>query len=154
VAPADVVVNVSSDSPVASDAWRGFVDATLQENPFVGSLLEHARVIAFAADAVKVGFVRSETFFWESASQKSNTDAIIARVHQHFGRAVPVEMVGLEDAACTELISLAQLKLELEAARVANIERDAATHPAVQMAVSVLGGDVQHVVALGGETDS
>ena len=67
---------------------------------------------------MKVGFVRSETFFWESASQKSNTDAIIARVHQHFGRTVPVDIVGLEDDAGAELVSLAQLKLELEAAHI------------------------------------
>ena len=150
--PADV--GIDQDAPVASEAWRSFVGATLQENPFVGSLLEHARVLTFAASGVKVGFVRSETFFWESANQQSNSDAIVARVKQHFGSSVDVEIAGLEDDEAESLISLAQLKLKLEAARVANIERSGATHPAVQMAVSVLGGDVKHVVALGGDTES
>ncbi len=147
-------LDIDHDAPVASEAWRGFVSATLQENPFVGSLLEHARVLKFAADGVKVGFVRSETFFWDSANQQSNSDAMVARVQQHFGNSVAVDIVGLEDDEAAQLISLAQLKLKLEAARVANIERSGATHPAVQMAVSVLGGDVQHVQALGGDTES
>nr|ADI21632.1 DNA polymerase III, gamma/tau subunits [uncultured myxobacterium HF0130_06F04] len=147
-------LSIPDDAPVASEAWKGFVATTLQENPFVGSLLEHARVIDFSPESVKVGFVRSETFFWESASQKANTDGIINRVHQHFGKAVPVEILGLEDDVSDELVSLAQLKTHLEAARIAGVKRAGAAHPAVQMAVSVLGGDVQRVVALGTETDS
>jgi hypothetical protein len=128
--------------------WRVLVTSILQENPFVASILEHARLVQFGNTQTELGFAESENFFADGARQSQNFAFIESAVRKHFNFETTVKLRRLGPDQVLAYPSLAQLKEEEFKEEVSAIEKDTRSDPRLQDAVSILGGKIQSVVVL------
>ena len=131
--------------------WRDFVTSTLQENPFVGSILEHARLMQFEKSGVELGFSDSETFFADGARQGSNYEFMSHALAKHFGGPTKLTLSRLSKTQLTTYPSLAELKETEVKEEISAIEKQTRSDPRVRETVSILGGEIKSVVVLKSE---
>ena len=132
--------------------WQVLVTAILQENPFVASILEHARVLQFEKSITEIGFAESENFFSEGARQSENFAFIEASIRKHFQFETTVKLRRLNPEQVQANPSLAQLKEEEFKEELSTIEKETRADPRLQDAVSILGGKIKSVVVLKSES--
>ena len=132
--------------------WRVLVTSILQENPFVASILEHARLVHFEKSKTELGFAESENFFLDGARQSQNFAFIESAVRKHFNFETTVKVRRLPPDQVVVYPSLAQIKEEQFKEEVSGIEQETRSDPRLQDAVSILGGKIQSVVVLKSES--
>lgn len=132
--------------------WRVLVTSILQENPFVASILEHARLAKFEKSHTELGFAESENFFSDGARQSQNFAFIESALRKHFNFETTVKLRKLSPKQVLAYPSLAQLKEDEFKEEVSAIEKDTRSDPRLQDAVSILGGKIQSVVVLKSES--
>jgi DNA polymerase III subunit gamma/tau len=132
--------------------WQTLVSSILQENPFVASILEHARLIQFEKQQTVLGFDESENFFNEGARQSENFVFIQTFICKHFNFQTTVKLRRLSSAEATDHPSLAQLKEAELKEEISTIEKETRSDPRVLDAVSILGGKIKSVVVLKSES--
>jgi DNA polymerase-3 subunit gamma/tau len=131
----------TSPSDPAS-AWRDAVSAVEQRSYPLAAALKQAQLVALADDAVSLriapGF-HARTI----GDKKVEVEQLFAR---HFGRPVRVDLsVVAGTAAATELApvqSLAAVERAEREARTAQVRHAAKSHPNIQEAAKILGGEI------------
>ena len=131
--------------------WREFVTRTLQENPFVGSILEHARLMRFEKSGVELGFSESESFFADGAKQSTNYGFMTHALAKHFGGETKLTLSRLASDQLATYPSLAELKETEVKEELSAIEKETRSDPRLREAVSILGGEIKSVVVLKSE---
>ena len=130
------------------DKWRTLVTAILQDNPFVGSILEHARLVRFELSGVTLGFAETEGFFYDGARQPANNESIVQALNTHFEASVELRLVRLELGQLAAYPSLAELKESEVEQELSAIEQETRADPRLKEALSILGGEIKSVVTL------
>jgi DNA polymerase-3 subunit gamma/tau len=144
--------DISSDdireagTTMTSTGWTRFVERVRGVRPALASVLEHGRPIKFGPDGVEIGYVEG-TFYWESARETENREQIIKVLGDHFAQPVVLSFSTINEEQ-KKSASLAQVDQQKAEDRYAEIKESAMGHPAVQGAVSILGGEVKEVVSL------
>jgi DNA polymerase III subunit gamma/tau len=126
--------------------WNALVDRVRQLRPAVASLLEHGRPLAFSADGVTIGYLKG-TFYWDSAHDRENRALMERLLAEHFGKPVRLELAAV-DGKTAPVQSLAEMDADKVRERESEIKAGALAHPAVQGAISILGGEVKEIIPL------
>ena len=126
--------------------WNALVDRVRQLRPAVASLLEHGRPFKFSAEGVEIGYAKG-TFYWDSAHDRENRALVERVLAEHFGRSVKLELTVI-DGKEAPVQTLAEVGENTRREKEAEIRAGALNHPAVQGAISILGGEVKEVIPL------
>ena len=137
----------SSHNGGTAEAWARFVSRVRGVGPALSSVLEHGVLYEFGPMGVKVGYER-DCFYWDSVSDPENRNLILGQLEEHFGQTVSFVVTELSDGQQDQPETLAQMLEHSESARNQQLREDAISHPAVQGAMAVLGGEVEDVVPL------
>jgi hypothetical protein len=103
----------------------------------------------FSPERVELGFA-VHTFYWEAAHD-DDARALVGRLlDEQFGQKVKLTLTALDETAAAVAAppSLAALHEQDGVRRQREIRAAAVAHPAVQQAISVLGGEITDVVPL------
>ncbi len=134
-----------------SEGWNALVAMVRKQKPALASLLEHGRPVRFAPDGVVIGYPQG-TFYWDSAHDRETHELIERAVAEHFGKPVSVQLSAVGETGAT-VATVAEVDAGKKIARETEIRRDALKHPAVQGAISILGGEVKEVIPLSSQNE-
>ncbi len=144
--PPAVTTAAKTTVPTASAGWERLIARVGRDSRALASVLEHATVLEFGPQGVRLGFERG-TFYAESATDSDNQKILRAAVEAQFGQPVVCTIDSVEAAQGQS--SVAKARQEEQQAEVQRARTAGAQHPAVQEAVAVLGGEVRQVTPLG-----
>ncbi len=135
--------------PTPDGSWQELVARVRLQRPALASLLEHGRPLKFTADGVEIAYAKG-TFYWDSARERDNRSMIERMLAEHFGKSVKLTLAATETA---DVASLAEQQAQRRRDHQREIRDGALEDPAVQEAISVLGGEVKEVIPLGTQSD-
>jgi DNA polymerase-3 subunit gamma/tau len=142
----DAILAPAPSQPKAG--WQHLVERVRQTRPALASVLEHGRALQFGPQGVEIGYVPG-TFYWESAQERDNRTLLARLLAEHFGQEVRLTLRALAEDVSGEVSTLAEAQESRRREREQEIKTDALKHPAVEGALSILGGEVREVIALG-----
>ncbi len=142
--------------PAAGDthtAWQRLVERARGQRPAMASVLEHARVLRFGPDGVELGYERG-SFYLEAARDPELRDWLLGVLQESLGGSVPLTVVPVDEAAAVAApASLAEESTARHKQRKDEITQSARTHPAVQSAIDILGGQITEVHPLAADAE-
>jgi hypothetical protein len=145
------VVTTPDDNPISSEGWKRFVSRVKDAGPALAAVLQHGRLVQFGPMGVKIGYAK-ESFYWTSANDRDNKKIILQKLQEHFGQAVTFSTVAAEEMGEDRPATLAELHEQEKSDETTQIREDAIAHPAVQGAIALMGGEVENVTPLGGNS--
>ncbi len=122
----------ASSSPAASDkkrVWQQIISEIKEKRPSLGSFLEQGTLLEITEQRVKIGY--SESFLIPLIQKEENQKLIGALFKTHFQREVVLELVDLHGTA-----------IPSPAFRKESTPHLPTSHPFIQEALRVLGGEV------------
>ncbi|MBI5511216.1 MAG: DNA polymerase III subunit gamma/tau [Deltaproteobacteria bacterium] len=151
-ARAPVVAPPPPVSRPPASGWDALVARMRQLRPALASLLEHGRPLEFGQDKVAVGYTKG-TFYWDAAHERENRALMERVLAEHFGKAVTLELCAL-DTREAPVATLAEVDERRRSEKESAVRAGALKHPAVQGAISILGGEVKEVIPLSSGDES
>jgi len=130
--------------------WAEVVERVRGKRPAAASFLEYARLMHFDDHKIELGFVPG-TFYWNEMRQEENRKLLLEAIQEQTGARVEIALFALDKEAAEAPDSLASARERSRDERLEAIDRDGRSHPAVQSATRILGGEVKKVVPLATE---
>ena len=125
--------------------WSSLVERVRGQRPALASVLEHGRPLRFGPEEVQIAYVRG-TFYWDEAHDRDNRELLGRLLAEHFGKPVRLELIAATEQ--TGVATIAESDAHQRREREQEIKRGALEHPAVQGAISILGGEIKEVIPL------
>jgi hypothetical protein len=136
----------TSETPAPSpEQWRAAVEAVRATSPRHGKSLAFGRLVRLAPGEVVIAFT-PEADFHRSTVSGSGRATIEQILSSAFGR--PTRLVIDNTGAPQAPQSIAEVEAKERAAHERTTEARVRSHPAVQSAIKILGGEVEHVQVL------
>ncbi len=134
-----------------SELWKAAVAAVRAESPRHGKSLAFGRLLRAAAGEVVIGFLPEADFHRAtvSGSGRALIEETFARV---FG--APTRLVIDQHGAATAPPSLAEEEAKEKEAHEKSVDARVRRHPALQAALRMLGGEIEHIQMLERERPS
>lgn len=140
----------AKSAPAASgDTWRALVDRLRGKSPAFASVLEHARVLRCSREGLALAVAR-KGFYWDTLQDSANQQLLRDAAAAHFHATVPLSIEELAPGE-SQAASLAEQSVAGRQQRIDAIRASAVSHPAVESAARILGGEVQEVIPLLGD---
>jgi hypothetical protein len=128
-----------------SELWRAAVDAVRATSPRHGTSLAFGRLVRVVPGEVVIAFP-PEADFHRSTVSGAGRATIEQVLTSTFGR--PTTLVIDSAAASLAPHSIAEVEAKERAAHERTVEARVRNHPALQSALRILGGEVEHVQVL------
>ena len=135
----------------SADRWRAAVDSVRAASPRHGASLAFGRLVRVAPGEVVIAFP-PEADFHRSTVSGAGRATIEQVLTTTFGR--PTRLVIDNAAASLAPQSIAEVEAKERAAHERTVEARVRNHPALQSAIRILGGEVEHVQVLERERPS
>jgi hypothetical protein len=130
---------------VATETWRAAVEAVRAASPRHGKSLAFGRLVRFAPGEVVIAF-SADPDFHRSTLSGAGRATIEQILSDTFGQ--PTKLVVDNAAASLAPQSIAEVEAKERAAHERSVEARVRNHPALQSALRILGGEVEHVQVL------
>jgi DNA polymerase-3 subunit gamma/tau len=142
--PSPAMEPVSRDEALES-RWPAVVKAVRERRPAMGSLLEHARPMSFAAGMLTLGFAPNDFHAQSLAGSARDVEGLLGEA-----LGAPVKLSVVTVAAAAGVATLAESKDQAEREAQAARLKLGREHPSILEAVRVLGAEIEEVRDLGG----
>jgi hypothetical protein len=151
--PAEQPAPAPSHLPTGDETaiWRSVIaELRSQKKDLLASALAHARVLELSPGRVKLGFGPTDGLHHRQVERmQRDAEAVLSKA---LGAPSPIL---LESVAADEPVrSLAEIENEQSRAREARITKDGREHPAVQAALKIFRGSVEHIRVLDEENEA
>jgi len=144
--PAGEPAGSAGAAGAAEATWRAAVEAVRAASPRHAASLAQGRLVALQPGQVVLAY-RPEASFHRSTVTGQSGRAVVERIlGEHLGR--PTRLVLDDAAAATAPKSLAEQDAEARAAHERSTDRTVRGHPAIQAALRILGGELEHIQVL------
>ncbi|MBW2121528.1 MAG: DNA polymerase III subunit gamma/tau [Deltaproteobacteria bacterium] len=120
--------------------WKGFLASANGENPVLGALLSHGRLLALNDRVMEIGF-RKGSFYYDQVQEEPNRRAVAELTRAYFNRDLqPVFSIMGEASRASS-----RRKRDREADRERRMRREVLESPIVKDALEILEGEVEEV---------
>ena len=143
-APTPTAASTPSSLADPASAWRDAVSAVEQRSFPLAAALKQAQLVSLAEGVVSLRIapgLHARTI----ADKKADVEQLFAR---HFGQPMRVDLAVVADAAPATTAappqSLAEVERAEREARTAQVRQAARSHPNIQEAAKILGGEIEH----------
>ena len=128
-----------------AEIWRAAVEAVRAASPRHGKSLAFGRLVRLAPGEVVIAFT-PEADFHRSTVSGTGRATIEQILSSTFGR--PTRLIVDSAAANLAPQSIAEVEANQRAAHERTVEARVRNHPALQSALRILGGEVEHIQVL------
>lgn len=108
----------------------------------------HGRLLELAPGAVTLGFTRAAGFHRTAVSNATGREVVERALSEHFGQPTRLIIDEGTDRADAAAPSLAESSAQAREAHQRSTGEMVRNHPAVRAALSLLGGEVEHIQVL------
>lgn len=124
------------------------MQAVRQESGRHGTSLMHGRLLSLEPGRVRLGFTRAAAFHRTAVAGSTGKALIEKALTEHFGQPTVVELEPDTAVADAAEPSLAEFQSRAREAHERSTDNRVRSHPAVVAALSLLGGQVEHIQVL------
>jgi DNA polymerase-3 subunit gamma/tau len=144
LSPTGLSTGTTQTPPAMFDlsGWRKVLDTLRARHPALGSLLDHAAVLAFGRERVTLGF-ETGSFLIGQVADTSTRDLVSTALDAYFGGCTELTFETI--SAKLPSRTLAALDSGARTARLDATRRAVAGHPLVAAAVELLGAELKDV---------
>ncbi|MEZ4484287.1 MAG: DNA polymerase III subunit gamma/tau [Syntrophotaleaceae bacterium] len=140
------------EPPVAAGtdqgSWPQLVKHVRNARPRIGTILEHGRPVRFALPELEVGFAAG-SFHLEQMKDSETTANFQELAEEFFNQPLSLRIVAVSGDKGEQVPpSLAEERRTRETGRREQLEQEARSHPVVQAAQKILGGEIVEIKPL------
>jgi hypothetical protein len=126
--------------------WRAAVEAVRATSARHAASLAQGRLVALRKGEVVLAYRPEASFHRTTVTGQSGRATVERLLGEHFGQ--PTRIVLDDAAAATAPKSLAEQDAEARAAHEVSTDQSVRGHPAIQAALRILGGELEHIQVL------
>ena len=128
--------------------WEGVLTALQQSHKMsLFMLYEHARVMAWTAEAIELGFGADDHSLGEMAREKAKLDDMRSFLREHLGRPVniAVRLLDASESASAPARSVLELDRQRSADERERREAEARAHPMTKIVLQTFGAQIKEI---------
>jgi DNA polymerase-3 subunit gamma/tau len=120
--------------------WKRILDFTGRENPVLGALLHHGRLLALDDRTVEIGF-RKESFYYERIQEDANKNALAEVCRSLLKKDLQLVFSIIKENSKQS----SETKRERETDRNRHLRKEVLENPIVKDALEIFDGEIEEI---------